>query len=62
MAEKQRTIAKLGEFLVKFVTGFTLVSDAPADNFDGKEDPETGPDDRPLERENADIVSLPHFG
>jgi hypothetical protein len=62
LAEKIRTITKLSEAPVKFVAGFTLVPKAPTDSADDREDPGTGPDDRPLEREEVEVVPLPHFG
>jgi hypothetical protein len=63
LAEKIRTVTKLSEALVKFVAGFALVpKPAPADSADDREDPGTGPDDRPLEREEVEVVPLPHFG
>ena len=62
MTKKRRTIAKLGEVLVKLLAVFALAPEAPTDSADAKEDPGRGPEDRPLEREKVEIVSLPHFG
>jgi hypothetical protein len=62
VTEERRTIAKLGGALVKLLAVFALAPKAPADSADDKEDSGRGPEDRPLEREKVEIVSLPHFG
>ena len=35
---------------------------ADGDDADGKEKPGRGPDDRPINRENREIIPTPHFG
>jgi hypothetical protein len=63
MAEKHTTISKLGESLIKVAVRAARASETRGD-FDAgdKEEPGKGPDDKPVERESAEIVRLPHFG
>jgi hypothetical protein len=62
MKEKQGTIAKLGETLIKAVRRSRPAPQLPsAVDANDKEEPGNGPDDRPLDRENLEIVPLPHL-
>jgi hypothetical protein len=62
--DKQATISKLGETLIKAAVRAVRVSEeTPGDiAADDKERPGKGPDDKAFERENAEIVPLPHMG
>jgi hypothetical protein len=60
--KKQPIIPKLGQLLVKFLPGLAWGPGAAVDRLDNAQDRDAGPDDRALEREDMQIVSLPYFG